>query len=34
MVKNIQFEEGPLGHRELAIEWKELICYERIEVTL
>ncbi|XP_044184398.1 structural maintenance of chromosomes flexible hinge domain-containing protein 1-like [Acropora millepora] len=32
VVKNIQFEEGPLGHRELAIKWKEMICYQRIEV--
>lgn len=32
VIKNVQFEDGPLGHRELAMKWKELICYQRIEV--
>lgn len=32
MIKNIQFEDGPLGHRELTIKWKEMKCYQRLEV--
>lgn len=33
VIKNIQFEDGPLGHRELTIKWKEMKCYQRLEVT-
>lgn len=32
VIKNIQFEDGPLGHREVSIKWKDLICYQRLEV--
>ena len=34
MIKNIQFEDGPLGHRELTIKWKEMKCYQRLEVLI
>ncbi|KAK3749265.1 hypothetical protein QZH41_004955 [Actinostola sp. cb2023] len=32
VIKNIMFEKGPLGSKELTITWEKLKCYLRLEV--